>query len=78
MSIVIAYKYEADIHCVNCARLRFEAKKGQRADGNGLALEATDREGNDLGVRFTTDEVTEDIHCGSCGDEIVTVSPTPS
>ena len=35
MSIVIAYKYEADIHCVNCARLRFEAKKGQRADGNG-------------------------------------------
>ena len=72
MSEVQAYIYEAGIHCVRCTKKRFAAKRNQRADGHGVALEATDREGNDIGVRFATDETLEDIHCDSCGDEVAT------
>lgn len=64
---VIAYAYEADIHCLPCAEHRF-----------GVALdrpETEDTEGNPIGAVFSTDETPEwGLYCGDCGDELVAPS----
>lgn len=59
MPSVIAYAYEADIHCADCAAKRFPTGHG------------TDREGNEIHPVFDTDEQdASGVYCGDCGDEI--------
>ena len=57
---VIAYTYEASIHCTNCAHDRFPTGEG------------TDREGNDIHPVFAGDEFgpNELVTCDDCGTEI--------
>jgi len=55
---VIAYTYEADIHCRTCAIDRFPTL--------ATTGEATDREGNPVHPVFSTDEI-ELSHCADCG-----------
>lgn len=56
----IAYTYEADIHCPECAEKRF-----------GPGAHGTDREGNEVGAVAPWDETSpEGEHCGTCGKEI--------
>jgi hypothetical protein len=59
---VAAYTYEADHHCTNCATNRF---------GAPVPDDATDGEGNPVGVIFDTDEALQpgDV-CGTCGEEL--------
>lgn len=69
---VIAYTYDADTHCPDCARERFGTDK------NGYVPDsAEDSEGNPVGAVFADSEwfdyyATEDqvLTCGTCGDEI--------
>lgn len=56
---VIAFTYEADIHCVGCAHARFP-------DG---PHRATDAEGNDVHPVFASDEGADEV-CGTCGGPI--------
>ena len=59
----IAYTYEADVHCPDCALDRFG---GALDDEN-----TTDQEGNGVGVIAPWDETpAEGMYCGDCGDEI--------
>ena len=60
---IIAYTYEADIHCPSCAELRFDREEL----AHGLA---TDHEGNEVHPVFSTDEIQEDTVCGDCGAKI--------
>ena len=64
MAEIIAWTYEADYHCPDCAWRRF-----------GHALEdpdTVDREGNPLHPVFSWDEAPIDgIACGDCGEVIV-------
>jgi len=57
---VIAYTYEASIHCEQCALERFPSGEG------------TDREGNDIHPVFASDEFgpNEIVGCDDCGDII--------
>lgn len=81
---IIAYTYEADIHCENCTRLRFNiqtftGKPGQSVDEHGIPDNPppTDREGNEVHVVFSTDEGQLDEngdemtpYCGDCNGAI--------
>jgi hypothetical protein len=59
----IAYTYEADVHCPECATERF---------GAGLdAAETEDTEGNPIGAVFTWDEWTDGAWCGDCHEMII-------
>ena len=71
MPRVIAYSWEADVHCTACSKIRFPADQG-KTDENGVPYEAVDREGNTIYPLFDHHEVLEDIFCGTCGDEIAT------
>lgn len=76
---VIAYAYDADIHCPECARERFPANttlirprsNGKELydtgpdDENGVGYDALDREGNAVHPVFSTDELHY-THCGDC------------
>jgi len=64
---IIAYTYEADYHCVACARKRFAIKRTGtvNVDCNDIPIEQQDCEGNTIGVIFATDP-DETIHCGDC------------
>lgn len=80
MSRIVAYTYEADVHCPACARKRFApALTGcgpadltqWHEDEHGLPIEATDREGNPVHPVFSTDERGDSLtHCGDCGAEL--------
>jgi len=62
MPDVIAYTYEADTHCAECARERF---------GDALDEPDTqDDEGNPIGAIFSTDEHPEGLSCGDCNEEL--------
>jgi hypothetical protein len=71
---IIAYTYEAGVHCPDCTRARF---KDQPLDGlsnddldqHWLRYGLTDREGNPIHPVFTTDE-HDFTHCGDCGTEL--------
>ena len=69
MPSIIAYAYEADLHCPRCTKRRFP-DPGADPDEHGVAQDATDREGNVISAVFTTDEVLQDLHCSQCGDII--------
>jgi len=62
MGDVAKVAYEADLHCVNCARLRF-----------GNPDNATDREGNEVHPIFVSDEHSSfGEFCSDCNEEIWT------
>jgi hypothetical protein len=54
---VIGYAYEADVHCLSCARARFD---GEPDD------ETEDSEGNLVHPIFTGDECACAEVCGDC------------
>ena len=68
MTQILCYTYEADHHCIDCARDRFPMMT--ELDNNG----ATDNEGNPVGVVFTTDDMESyawgGLRC-DCGHEII-------
>ena len=61
---IIAYTYEAAMHCPACARVQFGAFQGE-SDEHGVWLDAKDREGNHVAPVFDTDETSE-THCDTC------------
>ena len=72
----IAYTYEADHHCPDCAKERFGV------DRNGFVPEdAEDNEGNPVGVVAPWDEWQsfeggdETLACGTCGEVIAEYHP---
>lgn len=74
---IIAYTYEADVHCISCARERFkdEPKAGLSNDDfdeNWLSYTQEDREGNPIHPVFDIDENIDGVfdHCGDCGEEL--------
>lgn len=66
----IAYSYDADTHCPDCARERFGANEHGHVYGE-------DSEGNPVGIVSPWDEVDVScgIYCGTCGEEIVESQP---
>lgn len=60
---VVAYTYDADIHCVDCTLNRFPQLRSIVNDY------ATDSEGNDVNVVFSSDYEGGD-HCGTCHESI--------
>jgi hypothetical protein len=75
MMHIIAYTYEAGVHCPACT---LEAAEYPYAwlfnpaplrDENGILLDAADREGNPIHPVFSTDE-HDFTHCGDCGAEL--------
>lgn len=76
MTRVIAYTYEADVHCPDCANHRAAVGLLTRrpplqigTDEHGLAFDLVDREGNPVHPVFSTDE-HDFTHCGDCGAEL--------
>jgi hypothetical protein len=68
---IIAYTYDADIHCPGCAVNRFYTKEAKQApaddvDEHGLLLFQEDREGNLIHPVFSTDELGDLDHCADC------------
>lgn len=75
---VIAYTFEADLHCIDCTLKRHAAGRftmadplglGSGKDENGVPYAATDREGNAVHPLFPTDEMSFNV-CGDCMQEI--------
>ena len=72
----IAYAYEADYHCPGCAEERFG-----RSPRGFIAEDATDREGNSVGVIAPWDEWADvtvaglhTLECGTCHGVIETLA----
>src|SRR5258708_21176705 len=65
-SRVVAYTFEAAVHCVPCAEARFGT------DGHGFIPEsATDGEGNSIGAVFVSDNWRPNFEaCDTCGEVI--------
>jgi hypothetical protein len=75
---IIAYTYEAAMHCPTCTRKRFgwgafvaavgeRVKRDGKADEHGIALEALDNENNPMRPIFITDELGEEQdNCADC------------
>jgi hypothetical protein len=78
MTRVVAYTYEADVHCPDCTAHRAsvgllsrEPPLNLETDEHGIALDLIDREGNSVRPVFSTDEVLSDYtHCGACHQEL--------
>ena len=73
---VVAYTYEADVHCIHCTRQRFGKHKLAHKpsaphdyDEHGLDYKQEDREGNLIHPVFDIDP-NEHSHCGTCREEI--------
>ena len=68
---VIAYTYEADVHCPTCAANRFahSSVSGLELDEHGIWYGHTDREGNLIHPVFDIDE-HDFTHCGDCHEEL--------
>jgi len=70
MTRVIAYSYDADVHCPSCAYRMFgPGRESVPAPGftdeHGIPYGALDREGNAVHPVFSTDELHY-THCGDC------------
>jgi hypothetical protein len=63
---VLAFTYEADYHCTDCACKKF----GNKVMHSSENLE--DDEGNAPHPIFSTDEYDETAVCGTCGAELFT------
>ena len=69
MVAIIAYTYEAAMHCPACARRRFARDTLMAVaacDRHGVPLHALDREGNPVHQVFSTDETREGEACDTC------------
>jgi hypothetical protein len=82
---IVAYTYEADCHCVQCAIDCFHPSQDVKRhdaeivstfgkglsllDENGIPIYKEDREGNKLHPVFSTDEIPS-THCGTCGERL--------
>lgn len=85
MTRIIAYTYDADVHCIDCTRKRHSLWALQRkypgiyvkADGDhlvavdehGVADYSCDSEGHAIHPVFTTDE-HDFTYCGDCCKEL--------
>ena len=79
---IIAYIYDADMHCVECTQtrhanggftVRCDGPAGEDADENDIPYGATNRKGNLIHPVFETDEGQLDengdkvpVCCGTC------------
>lgn len=75
---IIAYTYEADVHCPACSRSRFWRHRLSHKpaaphdyDRNGIDIKQVDREGNPIHPVFDIDE-HDFTHCGTCREELDT------
>ena len=71
---IVAYTYEADVHCLDCARARFVGvtmAAGEELDEHGIALSATDNEGNPVHPVFAVNLGEFNEPC--CGTRCVTI-----
>jgi hypothetical protein len=77
----IAYTYDADVHCPDCAKSRFGrcTLDGDIAcTGISCGCENEDSEGNPPGAVFGWDEFdTNGLYCGDCGSEIMAPYEAP-
>ena len=74
---IIGYTYDAAVHCPNCTReaaangtLTREPPLLRETDEHGVARDLVDREANDVGVVFDTDEGREFQCCDTCFEEL--------
>lgn len=70
---IIGYTYEADYHCIECAKRRFVRigiAECEEVDDNGILMNQEDSEGNYVHPVFSTDEIDKDCCCGDCFDLI--------
>lgn len=76
---VIAYTYDADVHCPGCANedanvgiLHREPPLQLGVDEHGLAYDLMDKEGNRITPVFDTDEDQDGVftHCGDCRQKL--------
>jgi hypothetical protein len=63
--LIIAYTYDAAMHCPDCAEARF-GHEGGKLDDLGVPLDAQDREGNSVRPVFNTDETEPYRYCRTC------------
>ena len=61
---IIAYTFEAAMHCPDCTLARFRGETGTQ-DEHGVALFPIDREHNPVRPVFVTDEISE-TNCDTC------------
>lgn len=79
---IIAYKYDADSHCGDCAKLRHinrnagsplnpdsESYNPALVDSNWIPYEAVDSEGNKIHPVFSTDETPASIPLEEGGND---------
>ena len=78
---IIAYTWEADVHCPHCTYKRFgrhilpqfaQDERPELCDSHGVVINATDREGNRIHPVFDIDEDPDGTfpHCGDCHEEL--------
>lgn len=76
---VIAYAYDADIHCIACAKAAWAARDlryprrlthiSLHRDEHSLPYGVIDREGNEVDAVFSTSDDPH-ITCGDCADVV--------
>jgi mannose/cellobiose epimerase-like protein (N-acyl-D-glucosamine 2-epimerase family) len=79
---IVAYTYDAAIHCVQCTQRRarqfkFDARLAEhvaphlRIDEHGIHIGTIDSEGNQLRPVFSDDEIVRaQTHCDDCNHPI--------
>lgn len=68
---IIAWTYDADIHCLACARERFGAALDNGSDSDHPGPVPLDSESNEIHPVFASDETDPaGEYCGDCGAEI--------
>ena len=80
---VIAYTYDADVHCPACTRKalargtitaapiwNIEPPATRRGRAAVIADMLFDSNGNEVGAMFSTDECPEAVMCADCGREV--------
>lgn len=84
MCSIIAYTFDADVHCPNCTAeaaangtLTRVPPLSLETDENGIAVDLIDSEGNAVHPVFDNVDAPEGMHCGCCGCEIVEPEPEP-
>lgn len=63
---IVAYTYEAAMHCPCCAFKRFHTAIVKNSDEHGVDLDAVDREGNLVHPVHSTDEGWTGEACDTC------------
>ena len=72
---IIAYTYEAAMHCPKCTLRQFTIGRLALAhpcanDEHGVPYDLLDREGNEVRPVFITDEIEPYDACDDCGEAI--------